>query len=132
MATTKLTLHDEEMTRWLSQMKKIEVQRVVGRSLFRQAHMIMRESKRYFVPVDDGVLRASGHVEKPKWDGDGLSVNFGYGGAASAYAMVQHQNKNYRHTVGTWQYLSRPTMRHGMQMKKQFTRDIRKFLRDAK
>ena len=127
-----LTLRDEEMTRWLSQMKKIDVQRVVGRSLFRQAEMIMRESKRYFTPVDTGVLRASGHVEQPKWDGDGLAVRFGYGGAASAYAMVQHQNKNYRHTVGTWQYLSRPTMRHGMQMKKEFTKDIRRFLKGKK
>lgn len=127
-----ITLKDEEMTRYLSQMKKMDVQRVVSRSLFRQAHMIMRESKRYFVPVDEGPLRASGAVDQPKWDGDGLAVRFGYGGAASAYAMVQHQNKDYKHTVGTWQYLSRPTMRHGMVVRKEFAKDIRKFLRGKK
>ena len=43
--------------------------------------------------------------------------------------MVQHESKDFRHTVGSWQYLSRPTMKHGMRMQKDFTRDLRKFLK---
>ena len=131
MAVEHLKLDDKEMLVWLESVGPKQLEVAVGRSLFRQAHTIMTESKRGFVPVAPilgGTLRASGAVEKPRLEEGVLTVRFGYGGAASAYAAVQHNTKEYRHTVGTWQYLARPTMRYAMRLKKEFTKDLREIL----
>lgn len=63
-----------------------------------------------------GTLRASGYVARPQRDGKKISVTMGYGGAAEAYAVVQHERLDYRHTTGQAKYLesvlneSRPYM----------------------
>lgn len=74
-----------------------------------EAEVIMAESKQQ-VPVDTGVLRASGHVLPANVNGDDVEVTLGYGGAAEAYAVIQHENLNYRHTVGNAKFLERPLM----------------------
>ena len=38
----------------------------IASALYEEGHEIMRESKEHFVPVDKGILRASGHVETPR------------------------------------------------------------------
>lgn len=43
------------------------------------------------VPVDTGALRSSGHVQEPKWTGEGVSVAFGYGSASVSYAAIVHE-----------------------------------------
>lgn len=43
------------------------------------------------VPVDTGALRASGHVQDPVIGPNEVSVQFGYGSAAVAYASVVHE-----------------------------------------
>jgi hypothetical protein len=60
------------------------------------------------VPVDEGVLRGSGHVAPAEETIDGVSVTCGYGGAAEAYALVQHERLDYHHRVGQAKYLEEP------------------------
>jgi hypothetical protein len=56
------------------------------------------------VPVDTGALRASGRVSGP--GGDGV-VSLTFGNAAAPYALRQHEELRYRHTVGEARYLVR-------------------------
>lgn len=58
--------------------------------LFLEAERIMRDSKRQ-VPVDEGILRASGFVRPPTTSGTKIVVTMGYGGAAKAYALYIHE-----------------------------------------
>jgi hypothetical protein len=53
-------------------------------------------------PKKWGVLRGSGYVTHP----NNGSVTVGFGGPASAYAWVQHENMDFNHTVGGPKYLS--------------------------
>lgn len=80
----------------------------LGQALYVEGETIMTRSKQVFVPVDLGVLRASGHVKQPVVRDTAATVMLGYGGAASAYALIQHENTKYRHTVGESGYLRKP------------------------
>ncbi len=85
----------------------------------RQFEFIMTDSKRDYCPVRDGHLRSSGHVVA---DEAQLEVTMGYGGPAGTgnqgesntvnvgYAVPQHENEEYKHTVGGPKYLERPLM----------------------
>ena len=75
-----------------------------------EAEKILTSSKR-IVPVDVGTLRGSGFVDQPEVAGSKVSVEIGYGGAASAYALVQHERTDYRHS-GNQQakYLEQPAL----------------------
>jgi hypothetical protein len=77
-------------------------------ALFEEGEAIMAVSRDQFVPVDEGTLKGSGHVELPAHKGDEITVTLGYGGPAEAYAIVQHEHEGYRHTVGQDHYLSEP------------------------
>ena len=78
------------------------------RALVLEAERVMTISKRDFVPVDLGTLRGSGHVAPPEISGTRVTVTLGYGGAASAYALIQHERTDFHHTVGQSHYLSTP------------------------
>jgi hypothetical protein len=80
---------------------------------------VMTRSKKSFVPVDQGPMRASGFVDMAK---EGLSARFGFGGPAGSgnvggetntedvgYAIIQHETKSFQHTVGQWKFLEQPT-----------------------
>ena len=83
---------------------------IIGAGLFVLGEKIMNTSKREFVPVDFGVLRASGHVQPPiRGKGREISVALVYGGPAAPYAIVQHEG-DFKHTVGTRKYLERPLL----------------------
>jgi hypothetical protein len=69
-------------------------------ALFEVAHEIMAVSQRE-VPVDTGVLRASGTVLEPVSSGDGTHIDLGYGGAAGQYAMVVHEDMEATHAPPT-------------------------------
>lgn len=79
-------------------------------AVFQEAERIMTEAKTQYVPVDTGVLRDSGFVSPPEIGGMEVSVTLGFGGAASAYALVQHERLDYTHTVGGPKYLERPVL----------------------
>lgn len=75
--------------------------------LYQEGERIMAVSKTE-VPVDQGVLRSTGHVQLPKEEAGRVSVTLGYGGPAAPYALRQHEELSYRHTVGKAKYLSDP------------------------
>lgn len=80
--------------------------------LVEEGAMIIERSKE-IVPVDEGVLRASGGfygIDRSDFE---VSVRIGYGGAASAYAWVQHETPPsiFSHDEGrSWKYLELPVM----------------------
>jgi len=82
----------------------------LGGALFREATRIMGEAL-LETPVDLGTLRGSGTVELPKVSGSSVSVTLGFGGAASAYAVPQHEREDFEHTVGKSKFLSDPMAR---------------------
>jgi hypothetical protein len=70
--------------------------RGVGAAVFAEANTIMNQSMRQ-VPLEDGILRGSATVEKPEISGQTFSIAMGYGGNASAYALIQHENLGFHH-----------------------------------
>lgn len=78
-------------------------------ALVDEADSIMEESK-LLAPVDLGPLRASGVVLPPVRSGSQTSVEMGYGGAAADYALRQHEELGYHHTVGEAKFLERPVV----------------------
>jgi hypothetical protein len=76
----------------------------VGAAIYQEAQIEMTESKRR-VPVDTGVLRASGRVSEPERSGRNISVMLSYGGAAEDYAIYVHENLEAFHRVGQAKYL---------------------------
>lgn len=74
------------------------------------AEAVLNESKK-IVPWDTGTLKDSGRVEDPVVDSNGIEVEISYGGAASKYAGIVHENMNARHKDGTSaKYLEIPVM----------------------
>jgi hypothetical protein len=76
----------------------------IPKALFQEASIEMTESKRR-VPVDTGVLRASGFVDKPELKGGVHSITMAYGGAASEYALIVHEDLTAFHPHGEAKYL---------------------------
>lgn len=72
---------------------------VMAKAMMLEANRILNESKR-IVPFRDGVLKDSGAVEGPKIDATGIEVEITYGGAAKAYAAVQHWDVTLNHPNG--------------------------------
>lgn len=84
---------------------------LLGGALYIEANGMMTESQGE-VPVDEGTLKASGVVMMPRLSGSlSVEVSFGYGGAARAYALIQHERTDFNHRVGKDHYLSDPVNR---------------------
>lgn len=90
---------------------KMQLHRVASRfptrveqALRAEAEIEMTESKRR-VPVDTGVLRASGHVTPPEYSGRTISVGLVFGGGAETYAIIVHEDLDAFHKVGQAKYL---------------------------
>lgn len=96
-----------------------------GAALFKRAEVIMTDSKQNYVPVDTGALRGSGHVQLPEHHGNEVTVTMGYGGVAEAYAIPQHENLSYNHTVGGPKYLERPLLEHGKTLAADLAKDLK-------
>lgn len=96
-------------------------------ALLIEAEGAMRES-RELVPVDTGALRASGTVLAPRITPTGAEVEFGYGGVASDYAVIQHERSDLAHTVGQSHFLSVPVLQRASGMGSRMARTVRKFL----
>lgn len=85
-----------------------------------EAEQIIAASKE-IVPVDQGVLRASASVGEPEQSADAVSIRMGYGGAASAYSIVQHETPWFRHAEGrSWKYLEHPALEAAEGMEARF------------
>jgi hypothetical protein len=72
-----------------------------------EMEMVMSEAKEV-TPVDLGTLRDSGHVLPPDTSPTGVEIVAGFGGAASDYAIVQHERLDYSHATGGAKFLERP------------------------
>jgi len=81
---------------------------IVNRALVQVSQNVLNASKA-IVPVDTGTLKNSGRVEKPKSEGSLTTVEITYGGAASQYALIVHENPSATHKGGqTYHYLKIP------------------------
>ena len=58
-------------------------------------------------PMDTGTLRGSGYVTLPIDEGGISGVTIGFGGAAGAYAMEQHERLDFNHEVGEAKFLEK-------------------------
>jgi hypothetical protein len=87
---------------------KTTVTEATAMALTQEAQLMFAESQRR-VPVKHGTLRRSGIILPPVIQGKSVLVQMGYGGAASAYALIQHERQDFRHKDGqTWKYLETP------------------------
>lgn len=59
------------------------------------------------VPVDEGTLRSTGRVDGGTGPSVAARVELSFGGPAAPYALIQHENMQYRHKVGEPRYLVR-------------------------
>ena len=86
-----------------------------------EAEVIIRRAKQEFVPIDDSALKGSGFVNDVVRKGKDVSVDMGFGGAASAYALTVHETpssadprswkgKSVSFKKGGPKYLERPLM----------------------
>lgn len=71
--------------------------KALARGLYEEGQIIFAKSQTQ-VPVDTGVLRASGMLHHPQVIGSEVVVEITYGGAASSYAEEQHENLKFRHS----------------------------------
>jgi hypothetical protein len=101
----------------------------LGRALYHEGHVIMGRSKAFFVPVDHGPLRSSGHVQTPQADRGGTLIVLGFGGPAVKYAVVQHERLTYKHTVGQAKYLERPALERAAVMDQAVAERLRRRLK---
>lgn len=105
--------------------KRLDAQRrnigpAVASALYREAEETITDAKR-ITPVDEGVLRSSGHVQLPVQDGDRIVVQMGFGGPAGSgnhagdtnqkdvgYAVYVHEDLDAHHPVGQAKFLEQP------------------------
>jgi hypothetical protein len=81
---------------------------------------ILLDSKQNYVPVDAHTLEGSGHVKPARVAGTRATVEIGFGGNASAYALAIHEHPSQhsppswkngvKFTVGGPQFLRRPVL----------------------
>jgi len=99
-----------ELRRLANRMRGAGRQRVrsaVRRSLLKAAKHI-RGRAVDLAPMKFGALRGSGHEAL---DGADLAVKVLFGGAASAYAAVQHERGDFAHTIAAWRAKNFPSQR---------------------
>lgn len=86
------------------------VEQAGASALYEEGERIMSDSKEHYVPVDQAILKGSGHVQPPVVADGEVSVVLAYGGPAEAYAIVQHEDLTLNHVVGEAKYLETPLM----------------------
>jgi hypothetical protein len=74
------------------------------------------EKSRPQVPWETGTLRNSGRVQPAEIEGSKVTVTLSYGGAAQAYALIQHERTDFNHPRGgKAHYLSDPAKAYPLQ-----------------
>ncbi len=73
----------------------------------REAKELLTVIKDEWVPVDQGDLRDSGRVERVKVNQHTRKTIVSFN---TPYAWEQHENLDYRHSVGTAKYVERPLL----------------------
>jgi hypothetical protein len=105
----------------------------LARALHNEANQTMAEAK-LITPVGQysvgskkvgGTLRDSGFVDEPQISGTTIEVPLGFGGAAEAYALVQHEHTEYHHDVGEAKFLEKPMLQHASGLAERLAADMR-------
>lgn len=107
----------DKLVAWL-QAKPHQVINGIKKGVYRHANVVMAKSQE-IVPIGGpptspfdpapGTLKASGTVGLPEVNGSLITCEIGYGGAASEYAIQQHERLDFQHKPGTSaKYLERP------------------------
>lgn len=95
-------------------------------ALFLEAQEILTRSRRDFVPVDLGILRADSDVTNPRRSKNGSQVTIWYGaGPARKYAVPQHERLDFKHKVGGPKYLERPLLEAAGDLDRRLARRIK-------
>ena len=98
------------LSKILGAAQKPDFMTMVAQGVYEEASHIMLEAKRR-VPLDEGTLRRSGIINPPEVHGTSWTLTMGFGGAASAYALVQHENLTFNHRAGrSAKYLENPVI----------------------
>lgn len=87
----------------------------LGVAVVDEMDAVMEEAKRR-TPVDTGTLRGSGVVVGPEKQGTQVTAIAGFGGAASDYAVVVHEDLSASHGVGEAKFLERPMLERAGQI----------------
>lgn len=94
--STRITMVGADALRnFLARGGKVGVE-VLSTVLANESLLAFRNSQRR-TPHSTGVLRGSGVVKPPSIQGTHVEVTMGYGGAASAYALKQHEDLSLNH-----------------------------------
>ena len=102
--------------------------KALGQALYREGALAFAASQRE-VPVDTGILKNSGVLSKPYFYGGSLVVDISYGGAASDYAIIVHEDMEARHNEGTKaKFLEDPVKRQLVGMGDRLLLQVRKGL----
>lgn len=103
--------------------------RALKQALNEEGQIAFRNSQR-LVPVDTGTLRRSGILLLAREKGSSMiEVVMGYGGAASAYALKQHENLSYRHKEGQQaKYLEEPVKARQEKLSQNIQRRMQRIL----
>lgn len=119
--------------------KAMLLPQAVRKALFEEAIETMAAAKT-LVPVDEGVLRASGHVQLPEEENGRVKVVFGFGGPAGSgnqgeknsedvgYAVRVHEDLTSHHTVGQAKYLEGPINIRKQDMPERLAKKINAFM----
>jgi hypothetical protein len=83
------------------------VRKGIAAGIYGVANDIMTDSQKQ-VPFRQGILHGSRYVAIPTVRGHRVSTELGYGGAAKAYAVVQHEDLSLTHGHGNAKYLENP------------------------
>jgi len=103
----------------------------LARALLEEANAIVGDAVA-LVPVRRGILRASADVSLPRITRTSVTLELGFGGAASDYAVAQHENLTYRHARGrTAKFLETPALARAEGMDRRLARRLRSILRSG-
>lgn len=124
---------DKEVDRALAKLGGPDLNSAAKFALNNLGENIMGESK-LEVPVDEGILRGTGHVDPARVVNSFLVlVEMGYGGPSAPYALIQHENLDFQHKPGEKaKYLEDPFNRWAKVAEVRIAADLRrKLLRSA-
>ena len=130
MAATGLTISPASLGAFKAELARtaVKMEKVCEAAIYLEAESIMSDS-RPLVPWLTGVLKGSGYVNRPEGSGMGASVTFGYGGAASAYAWIQHEGTGFNHPRGGQaKYLLTAVEQHAANLDARLAAHVRRFV----
>lgn len=137
MAQTITLVKNQKLAQLLAQAGP-NAARNLAQALNEEAQLAFQVSQRA-VPHADGTLRASGRLTPARASGDKVQVTIGYGGAASAYALRQHEEplthpdpRNPKSSPkGQSKYLEKPVRDRVPSLQKNLQRRIKRILDGA-